>query len=69
MALTMKLGGHVIRGGWVSLTLTVNVQVLELPLLSHAVLMTVVTPTGKTDPLAGTLTRFVTEQLSVAVTV
>jgi hypothetical protein len=33
---------------------------LLLPLLSVAVLLTVVTPSGKVDPLAGTLTRLVT---------
>jgi hypothetical protein len=69
IALTSKLSGQVIRGGCASLTLTVNVQVLELPLLSSAVLVTIVTPTGKTDPLAGTTAKFVTAQLSVAVTV
>jgi len=61
--------GHVIIGGWVSRTVTVKVHVLVLPLLSVAVLVTVVTPTGKAEPLAGTLTRFVTlPQASEAVT-
>src|SRR5258708_7364015 len=56
-------------GGWVSRTVTVNVQTLVLPLLSVAVLVTVVTPTGKAEPLAGTLTRLVTlPQVSLAVT-
>jgi hypothetical protein len=53
----------------VSVTVTVNVQLAVLPLLSVAVFVTVVTPTGKALPLAGTLTRFVTPQLSVALTV
>jgi hypothetical protein len=44
----------------------VKLQVLVLPLASVAVLVTVVTPTGKVLPLAGRLTRFVTPQLSVA---
>ena len=40
-----------------------------MPLASVAVLMTVVTPTGKVLPLGGLLTRLVTLQLSVALTV
>ena len=51
-----------------SSTVTVKVQVLVLPLASVAVLVTVVTPTGKVLPLGGLLTRLVTLQLSVAVT-
>ena len=39
-----------------------------MPLLSRAVLVTVVTPTGNAKPLAGELVIFVTVQLSVAVT-
>src|SRR5438093_8589795 len=64
-----RLPGQVINGFCVSVTVTVNVQVLELPLASVAVLVTVVTPTGNVLPLGGVLTRFVTAQLSVAVTV
>ena len=52
-----------------SSTVTVKVQLLVLPLASVAVLVTVVTPTGKALPLDGLLNRFVTAQLSVAVTV
>ena len=45
-----------------------KVQLVVLPLLSVAVLVTVVVPTGKADPLAGTLTTLVTApQLSLAV--
>src|SRR6266496_2915504 len=55
-------------GGSSSTTVTVKVHWLLLPLRSVAVLVTVVTPTGKAKPLAGTLTRLVTAQLSVAVT-
>jgi hypothetical protein len=51
-----------------SATVTVKVQVLLLPLLSRAVLVTVVVPRGKAKPLAGILERFVTVQLSLAVT-
>ena len=49
-------------------TVTVKVHVLELPLLSRAVLATVVTPTGKAKPLAGLLVSSAREQLSLAVT-
>jgi len=52
-----------------SVTVTVKLHVLELPLASVAVLVTVVTPTGKVLPLGGLLTRLVTLQLSVALTV
>ena len=54
--------------GRVPITVTVNVHRLLFPLASCAVLVTLVTPTGKAKPLAGTLTRLVTAQLSVAVT-
>src|SRR5216684_3275832 len=50
-------------------TVTVKLQLLLLPLLSRAVLVTVVTPMGKAKPLAGTLVTLVSAQLSVAVTV
>jgi len=67
-AFTVIFPGHKITGGWVSLTVTVKVHWLRLPLLSRAVLVTIVVPTGKAKPLAGTLATFVTAQLSVAVT-
>jgi hypothetical protein len=67
-AFTVRFAGQVICGGWVSFTVTVKLHVLELPLLSRAVLVTVVTPTGKAKPLGGLLVRFVTVQLSVALT-
>jgi hypothetical protein len=67
-AFTVRFAGQVICGGWVSLTVTVKLHVLELPLLSRAVLVTVVTPTGKAKPLGGLLVRLVTAQLSVALT-
>jgi len=68
-AFTVRLAGQVMVGAWVSPTVTVKVQVLLLPLLSRAVLVTVVTPKGKAKPLAGLLVRFVSVQLSLAVTV
>src|SRR6185503_19109444 len=68
-ALTVMFSGQVICGSWLSITVTVKVHVLLLPLLSRAALVTVVTPTGKAKPLGGLLVRFVTAQLSVAVTV
>src|ERR1041385_8264225 len=55
-------------GGCVSVTVTVKVHVLALPLLSRAVLVTVVVPSGNAKPLAGLLLTLVTVQLSVAVT-
>ena len=51
-----------------SVTVTVNVQLLVLPLASVAMLVTVVVPTGNVLPLATLLTRFVTLQLSLALT-
>ena len=51
-----------------SVTVTVKVQVLELPLASVAVLVTVVAPAGKVLPLGGVLIKLVTLQLSVALT-
>src|SRR5258706_43921 len=51
-----------------SVTGTVKVHVLELPVLSRAVLVTVVVPSGKARPLAVLLVMLVTAQLSVAFT-
>src|SRR5207249_2126065 len=59
---------QVIVGGCVSFTVTVKVQVLALPLLSRAVLVTVVVPSGNANPLAGLLLMLATAQLSVALT-
>src|SRR6266852_3334803 len=61
--------GQVILGAWVSLTVTVKLQMLVLPELSVAVLTTVVEPLAKVDPLAGTLTTLTPGQLSLALTV
>src|SRR5881296_3649764 len=44
-------------------------DLLALPLLSRAVLVTVVVPSGKANPLDGLLLMLVTAQLSVALTV
>jgi len=68
-AFTMRFAGQVICGSCVSLTVTVKLHVLLLPLLSRAVLVTVVVPRGKAKPLAGLLVMLVTAQLSVAVTI
>src|SRR5262245_28249245 len=68
-AVNTRLAGQSITGFWVLVTVTLKVQVLELPLASVATFVTVVVPTGKVLPLGGVLTRFVTLQLSVAVTV
>ena len=50
------------------MTVTVKVQVAVLPCASVAVLVTVVVPTAKLLPLAGTLATVTPGQLSVAVT-
>src|SRR5438105_3749147 len=55
-------------GASTSLTVTVKLQLRELPAASVAVATTVVVPTGKTEPDAGLLTTVGTEQLSLAVT-
>src|SRR5258706_172828 len=67
-ASTVKFAGQVICGGCVSSTVTAKLQLLLLPLLSRAVLVTVVTPNGKGKPLGGLLVTLVTAQLSLAVT-
>src|SRR5437899_8006732 len=66
---TVRLAGQVICGGCVSLTVTVKVHRLVLPLGSVTWLVTLVVPTGKANPLAGTLTTSGAPQLSEAVTV
>jgi hypothetical protein len=50
------------------MTVTVKKHWLLFPLLSDAVLVTSVTPTGNAEPLAGTFEIFVTTQLSLAFT-
>ena len=69
LAFTVTSAGQaVITGFCVSVIVTVNVHEAWFPPASVAMLVTVVTPTGNTLPLAGMLTRLVTLQLSVAVT-
>ena len=50
------------------MTVTVKAHVAVLPCASVAVLVTVVTPTGKLVPLAGLLDTVTPGQLSVALT-
>jgi hypothetical protein len=66
-AVTIALLGHVIVGRSVSLTVTVKLQVLVLPLASVAVQITVVTPFENVEPDGGLNTTVtLVEQLSVA---
>jgi hypothetical protein len=51
------------------LTVTVKLQLLELPAASVAVALTVVVPSGNTEQDSGELTITGTEQLTLAVTV
>jgi hypothetical protein len=53
VASTVALGGTVMTGPVVSVTVTVNDAVLRLPCASVAAQETVVGPNGKVDPLAG----------------
>ena len=50
---TLIFAGHVITGGWVSFTVTVNEQLDEFPAASLTPQVTVVVPLGKVDPDAG----------------
>ena len=59
--------GHVIVGGCVSFTVTVNVQFAVLSTASVAWQETVVMPTGKNDPEAGEQVAVTPGQLSEAV--
>src|SRR5213075_1186003 len=59
----------VITGAPLSSTVTVKLQLDELPAASVAVAVTVVVPTGKTEPDALLVTTVGTEQLSLAATV
>ena len=56
-------------GAPTSLTVTVKLQLRELPAASVAVATTVVVPNEKTEPDALLVTTVGTEQLSLAVTV
>ena len=66
---TTMFAGQVITGSCVSCTVTVNEHAAMFPDASVAVQLTVVTPTGKVDPLAGAHTIPTPGQLSVAVAV
>ena len=59
----------VMTGGVTSLTVTLKVQLFVFPAASVAVAVTVVVPTGKTEPDAGLLTIVGAPQLSLPVTV
>ena len=63
----VMLAGQTMVGDCVSVMVIVNVQVAVLPDASVAVDVTVVVPTGKKLPDAGTETTVVPGQLSVAV--
>ena len=64
----MMLAGQAIVGGCVSLTVTVNEHEAVFIAASVAVQVTVVVPTGKVVPDAGTQLMVGAAQLSVAVT-
>jgi hypothetical protein len=57
--------GHTIDGAWPSFTVTKKVQELVFSAASEAVQVTVVAPTGKNDPEAGTQSTVAPGQLSV----
>ena len=67
--------GLLISGGWAivglspSTTVTLKLHAAVLPEVSVAVQLTVVAPTGKTEPEAGTHATVTPATLSVAVTV
>ena len=64
----MTLAGHAITGGWMSLMVTVNEQLEELPAASLALQVTVDEPFGKLEPDGGAQTGVTAPQLSAAVT-
>jgi hypothetical protein len=64
-AVVVMFAGQVIGGPVTSLTVTVKVQEPVLPDASVAVQVTVVVPTGKPDPDAGTHMTVGVPQLSV----
>jgi hypothetical protein len=68
-AFTAIFDEQLITGTWLSITVTMNEQVLVLPLPSVAVLVTVWTPTVIVLPEAGLDTTVALPQLSLAVTV
>src|SRR5436309_1082657 len=63
---TMLAGQTAMTGAWLSLTVTLKVQALVLPLPSVAVQVTTVVPLAKAVPLAGEQTTETLVQLSLA---
>ena len=63
------LAGQVAVGGSLSVTVTVKLQVAVWLCASVAVQLTVVVPTGNSEPLAGLQTMLEPGQLSLAVAV
>jgi hypothetical protein len=66
---TLILAGQVTAGGCVSLTVTVKVHELVLPLPSVAMQVTVVVPLAKVEPLAGLQAMLAPGELSLTVAV
>lgn len=66
-AVAVTFAGHVIVGACVSVTVTLNVHVAVFAAASVAVQVTVVVPTGKDEPDAGTHAVVTPGQLSLAV--
>lgn len=66
-AMKLRLLEQVISGGCVSKTITLNVQLLELPDESTDVATTLFVPTLNVDPLGGENVTSTISQLSVAV--
>jgi hypothetical protein len=66
-AVVVMFAGHVIGGPVTSLTVTVKEHMPVLPDVSVAVQVTVVVPTGKSEPDAGTHMTVGVPQLSVPV--
>ena len=58
--------GQTMVGGWVSLTVTVKLHGVVLPLVSLAVQLTVVVPVGKVAPEGGVQLMVAPGQLSEA---
>jgi hypothetical protein len=69
VTLVVTLAGQAMVGACTSETVTVNVHALVVPTASVAVHVTVVTPLGKDDPLAGTQALVTPGQLSEGVAV
>jgi hypothetical protein len=59
--------GHVMVGGWMSLTMMVKLQLAVLPEPSVAVQVTVFVPMANVEPLAGAQMVVTPGQLSLAV--